>query len=63
MEVEGDTIVLQCPSTATCFTGDGCAVNLKACRLMSENFGFQTPYIRCQAHTSDGSIIKAYGQK
>ena len=56
VKVEGDTIFLHCRRTATCFTEDGCKVNVRACELLSQNLGFKSPYLRCQAHAADGSI-------
>ena len=39
IDVVGDTLLLQCPRSPTCFTGDGCAVNLKGCSVLDEIFG------------------------
>ena len=56
IDVVGDTLLLQCPRSPTCFTGDGCAVNLKGCRVLNERFGLNVQFVRCQAHTADGSV-------
>ena len=63
IDVVGDTLLLQCPRSPTCFTGDGCAVNLKGCSVLDECFGVNVQFVRCQAHTADGSVKKVTKSK
>ena len=40
----------------TCICDDGCAVNVKGCRIISEKYGIKSPFSRCTSHTSAGTI-------
>ena len=39
-----------------CVCGDGCAINLKASRLVGEKYGLEAPFSRCNSHSSSGTI-------
>ena len=40
--------------TTTC--GDGCAVNLKGARLLTETYGINCPSSTCSSHLASGTI-------
>ena len=40
--------------TTTC--GDGCAVNLKSLRLLTEIYGMNSPSSKCSSHLASGTI-------
>ena len=40
--------------TTTC--GDGCAINLKGARLLTETYGIHSPLSKCSGHLASGTI-------
>ena len=56
IEIKNRVLVLQIPKRPSCATGDGCFTNVKGCKVMKKTHGFNTPWHRCNAHKSDGSL-------
>ena len=54
--INDSTIQLESINWPNAVTGDGCATNYAACRMLSEDFGLQTPFNRCSSHTADGTL-------
>ena len=42
--------------TTTC--GDGCVINLKGARLLTETYGIHSPLSKCSGHLASGTIQK-----
>ena len=47
----------------TCICGDGCAVNVKGCRIISDKYGIKSPFTRCASHTSASTIRRLANSK